>query len=80
MSLQVDPNLPSNKQVELYETLLSLLEREAKCMEGVRESEEEVRDILEDRIQEQSAHELEISVYDTERNEKAKNHRLELVC
>lgn len=75
----MDPNLPSNKQVELYEMLLSLLEHESKCIEGVRESEEEVREILNDRTQEEASHELDISVYDTERNEKAKKHRRELV-
>lgn len=59
--------------------LLSLLEREGKCIEGVRESEEEVREILNDRTQEEAQQELDISVYDTERNEKAKKHRRELV-
>ncbi|XP_052769766.1 dynein regulatory complex subunit 7-like [Mya arenaria] len=77
-TFQVDPNLPSNKQVEMYEMLLSLLEQEGTCMEGVRESEEEVREILEDRIREEAAEELDISVYDTERNEKAKKHRKDL--
>ena len=48
-------------------------------MEAVRESEEEVREILNDRTHEETAQELEISVYDTERNEKAKKHRRELV-
>lgn len=75
----MDPRTPHNKDVELYKTLLSLLEREAKSVETVRESEEEVREILNDRTQEETAQELEISVYDTERNEKAKKHRRELV-
>lgn len=75
----MDPTLPANKQVELYEMLLYLLDREAKSVEAVRESEEEVREILNDRTQEEASHELDISVYDTERNEKAKKHRRELV-
>ena len=41
--------------------------------------EEEVREILNDRTKEEAASELEISVYDTMRNEKAKKHRQELV-
>ena len=45
----------------------------------MRNSEEEVRDILADRQKEELASELAISVYDTERNEKAKKHRKELV-
>lgn len=59
--------------------LLSLLEREEKCIEKVRESEQEVQDILNKRTQEEAATELEISVYDTERNEKARRQREELV-
>jgi len=59
--------------------LLSFLEHESKSIEGVRESEEEVREILNDRTQEEAQQELDISVYDTERNERAKNHRRELV-
>lgn len=39
----------------------------------------QVREILAERLKEESASELEISVYDTERNEKAKKHRRELV-
>ena len=79
LSSKVDPTLPQNKQVELYEMLLHLLERESKCVEQVRESEEEVREILHDRTQEEATSDLDISVYDTERNEKAKKHRRELV-
>ena len=60
--------------------LLYLLEQETKSIEAVRDSEEEVREILNDRTQEESKQELDISVYDTERNEKAKKHRRELVC
>ena len=48
-------------------------------LQAVRASEEEVRDILSDRQREEIASELTISVYDTERNEKAKKHRTELV-
>ena len=45
----------------------------------MRESEEEVQHILNDRTREEVASELEISVYDTDRNEKARKHREELV-
>ncbi|ELT88762.1 hypothetical protein CAPTEDRAFT_129343 [Capitella teleta] len=38
----------------------------------------QVQEILNDRTREEVASELDISVYDTERNEKAKRHRLEL--
>ena len=65
--------------MELYQILVDLLQREEKSKEVVRESEEEVAKILNQRTQEESASELDISVYDTERNDKAKKHRLELV-
>ncbi|XP_045186908.2 dynein regulatory complex subunit 7-like isoform X2 [Mercenaria mercenaria] len=77
-TFQVGSSLPTNKQVELYEMLLYLLEQETKSIEAVRDSEEEVREILNDRTQEEATQELDISVYDTERNEKAKKHRREL--
>lgn len=41
--LQVDPTLPMNKQVELYETLMELLKAEEKCRNEVRDSQNEVR-------------------------------------
>ncbi|GFR82652.1 dynein regulatory complex subunit 7-like [Elysia marginata] len=77
-TFQVDPNADPSKQVELYENLLQLLKMEESCREGVRESEEEVKEIINDRQKEEQASELDISVYDTERNEKAKKHRREL--
>ncbi|KAK3597164.1 hypothetical protein CHS0354_038091 [Potamilus streckersoni] len=77
-TFQVDPTSQQNKQVELYQMLLELLKAEDKCREQVRESEMEVVEILKDRTREESASELDISVYDTERNEKAKKHRREL--
>ena len=39
----------------------------------------QVQEILNDRTKEEVASELDISVYDTMRNEKAKNHRKDLV-
>ena len=58
--------------MELYQILVDLLQREEKSKETVRESEEEVAKILNQRTQEEAASELDISVYDTERNDKAK--------
>lgn len=59
--------------------LCHLLNDENDCVSKVRESESEVRAILKERIEEEARSELEISVYDTERNERAKKHRRELV-
>ncbi|CAG5133747.1 unnamed protein product, partial [Candidula unifasciata] len=77
-TFQVDPNADRSKQVVLYENLLNLLKIEHLATEAVRESEEEVKEILNNRHKEEIETELEISVYDTERNEKAKKHRREL--
>ncbi|KAK7103521.1 dynein regulatory complex subunit 7-like [Littorina saxatilis] len=77
-TFQVDPFCKSTKQVTLYELLLLLLRQEEKAREQVRESEEEVRELLAEREKEETASELEISVYDTERNEKSRQHRKEV--
>nr|KAG5712915.1 hypothetical protein BaRGS_007512 [Batillaria attramentaria] len=77
-TFQVDPHAEPSKQVKLYEFLVYLLKEEEKCRERVRESEDEVREILNEREKEEAASDLEISVYDTERNEKARTHRREL--
>ncbi|XP_002741356.1 dynein regulatory complex subunit 7-like [Saccoglossus kowalevskii] len=77
-TFQVDPNSKQPKDLIIYQMLVNLLEREEATVNMVRDSEEEVREILSDRDHEESVSELSISVYDTERNEKAKQHRKEL--
>ena len=75
----MDPAKPAKKNLELYQLLCKLLGDEDNCVSKIRESEAEVRDILKERLDEETHSELEISAYDTERNEKAKKHRRELV-
>merc|ERR1712002_576775 len=58
--------------------MVGLLNSESKCSDKIRDSEEEVRQILLQRSSEEANAELVISVYDTERNEKAKLRREEL--
>lgn len=77
-SFQVDPASKQSKQVELYQMLLDMLKTEDLCRARCRESEDEVKEILNERTKEETTLELDISVYDTERNEKAKKHRREL--
>ncbi|XP_055956877.1 dynein regulatory complex subunit 7 [Patella vulgata] len=77
-TFQVDADIKSKKQVDIYQMMLHLLKCEDVCRERVRESEDEVREILNGRSKEDTESELEIGVYDTERNEKAKTHRKEL--
>ena len=45
----------------------------------MRVAEEEIKEILKEREEQKKENELIVSVYDTERNEKAKAHREELV-
>ena len=75
---QVDPDRDDKKKVELYQMLVELLAKEDALKETVRRSEDEVQNILNERTREEAASELDISVYDTQRNEKARKHREEL--
>ncbi|XP_025105160.1 dynein regulatory complex subunit 7-like [Pomacea canaliculata] len=77
-TFQVDPNTADSKQVMLYQLLLELLRMEDVCRQRVRESEEEVRAIIQERQEEDEKSELGLSIYDTERNDKTKQHRREL--
>eukprot|EP00112_Aurelia_sp_Birch-Aquarium-sp1_P024025 Seg740.7 transcript_id=Seg740.7/GoldUCD/mRNA.D3Y31 product="Dynein regulatory complex subunit 7" protein_id=Seg740.7/GoldUCD/D3Y31 len=77
-AFQVDPYAKDPKELDIYNMMVSLLEAEKQCTDKVRESEEEVREILDERMKEESISKLAVSVYDTERNEKAKQRRLEL--
>ncbi len=45
----------------------------------VRKSEEEVNSILTDRTNEEAITELTVSIYDTERNQKARQYKTDLV-
>jgi len=78
IAFQVDPYAKDPKELEIYDVMVSLLDAEKSCHEKIRESEDEVREILDSRITEESISRLLISIYDTERNEKAKQRRIEL--
>jgi len=78
ITFQVDHTEGQKKQVELYQMMVDLIKGEERCKEKIRESEKEVEEILDARTQEEATSRLEISVYDTMRNEKAKNHRKDL--
>ena len=45
----------------------------------MRKSEDEVKAILNDRTHEETITELTVSIYDTERNNKAKQYKVDLV-
>ncbi|XP_078419512.1 dynein regulatory complex subunit 7 [Cetorhinus maximus] len=77
VTFEVDPLAKPCKNVVLYQTMMELLKTQAVSMQNIRDSEHEVREFLKDRAAERKANELVISVYDTERNYKAKEHRKE---
>ncbi|XP_070616801.1 dynein regulatory complex subunit 7 isoform X2 [Erythrolamprus reginae] len=63
------------KLFHLYEMLMQLIEDEKRSRHLVWESEIEVLDLLRIREEEETASKLSVSIYDTERNEKSKEHR-----
>ncbi|XP_066281763.1 dynein regulatory complex subunit 7-like [Branchiostoma lanceolatum] len=77
-TFQVDTTKKSPKNLYIYDMLVSLVEAEDQSIQAIRGSEEEIKECLLERIREETVSELSISVYDTERNEKAKQHRKEL--
>jgi len=77
-AFDADVNAKPVKELKIYQMMVDLLHAEKKCTERIRDSEEEVREIIDDRTKEESNTELFVSVYDTGRNEKAKLRREEL--
>lgn len=55
-----------------------MIAKEEKVRDTVRRSEEEVKSILNDRTHEETVTELTVSIYDTERNNKAKQYKVDL--
>jgi len=77
-SFQVSPGAKNPKLIHIYTMLMDLLSKEEGCVENVRSSEQEVRDILEQRTHEELVTELSVSIYDTARNDTAKKRREEI--
>ncbi|KAM4614463.1 dynein regulatory complex subunit 7 [Discoglossus pictus] len=75
ISYQVEACDKFQKQLYVYETLMSLQEAEQNSKDQVRRSEAEVLEILSVRAEEEADPQLTVSIYDTERNEKSKEQR-----
>jgi hypothetical protein len=75
---QVDPYVKSPKNRVLYDTLENLVMAQEQTCAKARQSEQEVKEILDARTREEARCVLGISVYDVARNETAKKHRIEL--
>jgi len=77
-TFQVDPTVRPKRNLELYEMLVDLLKKEEASKHAIRQAEIETKELLEERMKEELVSELEVSVYDTERNEKYRTLRREL--
>lgn len=77
-SFQVDHTAPQPKHLTLYETYINLLQREEDSIKTIRDIEYEISKFLELRSKEERNPSLEISHYDTERNDEIKKQRKDL--
>ncbi|XP_008066210.1 dynein regulatory complex subunit 7 isoform X2 [Carlito syrichta] len=74
-SFEVEPMEHTKKLLYQYETMMHLKAEEKLARHQVWESEQEVLETLKLREEEEEAHTLAISIYDTKRNEKSKEYR-----
>ncbi|XP_063724465.1 dynein regulatory complex subunit 7-like isoform X2 [Symsagittifera roscoffensis] len=74
-SFQVDHTAPQPKHLVLYETYLTLLKREEASIKTIRDIEEEIEQFLNLRAKEEGSPVLEVSHYDTEKNDEIKRQR-----
>ncbi|XP_011920158.1 PREDICTED: coiled-coil domain-containing protein lobo homolog isoform X2 [Cercocebus atys] len=75
ISFEVEPMEHTKKLLYQYEAMMHLKREEKLSRHQVWESELEVLEILKLREEEEAAHMLTISIYDTKRNEKSKEYR-----
>ncbi|XP_023421775.1 dynein regulatory complex subunit 7 isoform X2 [Cavia porcellus] len=75
ISFEVEPMEHTKKLLYQYETMMHLKNEEKLSKHQAWESEQEVLEILKLREEEEEAHTLNISIYDTKRNEKSKEYR-----
>ncbi|XP_036131653.1 dynein regulatory complex subunit 7 [Molossus molossus] len=75
ISFEVEPMEHTKKLLYQYETMIQLKNEEKLSRHQVWESELEVLEILKLLEEEEEAHTLKISIYDTKRNEKSKEYR-----
>ena len=78
IELKAGDDRKPKKNIELFNLLSWLIGKEETVKNMVRKSEEEVKSILKDRIQEETVTELTVSIYDTERNQKARQYKLDI--
>ncbi|CAF2532014.1 unnamed protein product [Rotaria sp. Silwood2] len=72
---QADEEFKQMSKRDLYYKMLKLIEQEEEVVKRVRKAEDETRDLQSRRQQEELSSDLEINVYDIDRNEKSKIYR-----
>ncbi|XP_070254045.1 dynein regulatory complex subunit 7 isoform X2 [Myotis yumanensis] len=75
LSYEVEPMEHTKKLLYQYEAMMQLKEQEKLSRHQAWESELEVLEILKLLEEEEEAHTLKISIYDTKRNEKSREYR-----
>uniref|UniRef100_A0A452S9N9 Dynein regulatory complex subunit 7 n=1 Tax=Ursus americanus TaxID=9643 RepID=A0A452S9N9_URSAM len=75
INFEVEPVEHTKKLLYQYEAMMKLKNEEKLSRHQAWESELEVLEILKLREEEEGAHTLTISIYDTKRNEKSKEYR-----
>ncbi|XP_032983027.1 dynein regulatory complex subunit 7 isoform X2 [Rhinolophus ferrumequinum] len=75
ISFEVEPMEYTKKLLYQYEAMMQLKNEEKLSRHQAWESELEVLEILKLLEEEEAAHTLTISIYDTKRNEKSREHR-----
>uniref|UniRef100_A0A7N5KI75 Dynein regulatory complex subunit 7 n=1 Tax=Ailuropoda melanoleuca TaxID=9646 RepID=A0A7N5KI75_AILME len=75
INFEVEPMEHTKKLLSQYEAMMKLKNEEKLSRHQAWESELEVLEILKLREEEEGAHTLTISIYDTKRNEKSKEYR-----
>ncbi|CAF3475818.1 unnamed protein product [Rotaria socialis] len=75
---QADEEFKQMSKRDLYYKMIKLIEQEEEVIRRVRKAEDETRDLQSRRQQEDLSSDLEISVYDIDRNDKSKIYRKSL--
>ncbi|XP_012599411.3 dynein regulatory complex subunit 7 [Microcebus murinus] len=75
LSFEVEPMEHTKRLLYQYQTMMQMKNEEKQSRHLAWESELEVLEILKLREEEEEAHTLTISIYDTRRNEKSKEYR-----
>ncbi|CAF1082366.1 unnamed protein product [Adineta steineri] len=72
---QANDDLKQMSKRDLYYEIIKLIKEEEEAIKRVRTAENEIRDLQSRRQQEELSSDLEVSIYDIDRNEKSKIYK-----